>query len=131
MHKRQINELTDKWHRSAAEADLEPFFSYLAEDAMYLGTDASERWTKKEFFEFCKPYFDKGKAWDFKAKERHIYIKPELKTAWFDEVLDTWMGECRGSGVLIYENNTWKLIHYNLAVAVPNDIIRDYIDLIK
>ena len=26
---------------------------------------------------------------------------------WFDELLDTWMGICRGSGVIIMENKEW------------------------
>jgi len=54
-----------------------------------------------------------------------------MKTAWFEETLDTWMGDCRGSGVLIYQSSIWKIKHYNLAIAVPNDVVKDYIKLLK
>lgn len=127
----KINQLLDNWHKAAANADLENYFNKFTEDAVYLGTDDGERWTKQEFYKFCKPYFDKGKAWNFKPKNRHIYISETGKIAWFDEILDTWMGDCRGSGVLVYKNRKWKIKHYNLAVAVPNDIVKKYIKLLK
>ena len=129
--KETINHLLDDWHKAAANADLESYFSKMTDDAIYLGTDASERWTKDEFYKFCKPYFDKGKAWEFKAKNRTVYFSENYKTAWFEETLDTWMGECRGSGVLILKDKIWKIVHYNLAVAVPNKVIKEYIKLLK
>ena len=50
---------------------------------------------------FCKPYFDKGKAWDFKASNRIITYGADETIAWFDEDLDTWMRGCRGSGICV------------------------------
>ena len=126
-----INQLLNDWHKAATDADLENYFNKMTDDAIYLGTDASERWTKDEFYIFCKPYFDKGKAWDFKAKDRHVYFSENYKTAWFEETLDTWMGACRGSGILVYQNSECRIKHYNLAVAVPNDVVKDYIKLLK
>ena len=126
-----INNLLDNWHKAAADADLENYFNKMSDDAIYLGTDASERWTKDEFYKFCKPYFNKGKAWDFKPSNRHIYFSDDLKTAWFEETLDTWMENCRGSGILVFKENNWKIKHYNLAVAVPNDVVKDYVKLLK
>ncbi len=126
-----INQLLNDWHKAAADADLKNYFNKFTEDAIYLGTDANERWTKAEFYKFCKPYFDKGKAWNFKPSKRTVYFSEDYKTAWFDEILDTWMGDCRGSGVLVFQNSEWKIKHYNLAVAVPNDVIKDYIKLLK
>ncbi|MBS9766494.1 MAG: nuclear transport factor 2 family protein [Flavobacteriaceae bacterium] len=41
--------------------------------------------------------------------------------AWFDELLDTWMGICRGSGVLEKTAKGWKIRHYVLSVTVPNE----------
>ena len=129
--KQAIDELLTNWHKAAAEADLKGYFGKMTDDAIYLGTDASEHWTKEEFFKFCKPYFDKGKAWTFKAKSRTIYYSENSKIAWFDEVLETWMGDCRGSGVLVYNKKAgWKIKHYNLAVAVPNNVIKEYIKLL-
>ena len=51
------------------------------------------------------------------------------KTAWFEESLDTWMKECRGSGVLVYENASWKLSHYNLTVLIENEKVGKFIKL--
>ena len=91
--------------------------------SVFVGTDAGEVWTKKQFKTFSKPYFDKGKAWDFTAIDRNIYIDESGKIVWFDELLNTWMGICRGSGVLKKINNQWKIKHYVLSVTVPNDDI--------
>ncbi len=129
--KQSIDILLDNWHKAATNTDLENYFNKMTNDAIYLGTYASERWTKDDFYKFCKPYFDKGKAWNFKPKNRHIYVSGTGKIAWFDEILDTWMGNCRGSGVLVYKNRKWKIKQYNLAVAVPNDIIKNYVKLLK
>jgi hypothetical protein len=32
-----------------------------------------------------------------------------MQTAWFDELLDTQMKICRGSGILVKENKQWKI----------------------
>jgi hypothetical protein len=129
--KQSVNQLLDDWHNAAAVADLDAYFKKMSNDAIYLGTDISEKWNKNEFYNFCKPYFDKGKAWVFLPSKRTIYISQDFQVAWFEESLDTWMGSCRGSGVLLYENNEWKIVHYNLAVAVSNEIIKDYIKLLE
>ena len=71
---KDINTLLDNWHLAAANANLDAYFSVLDDKAIYIGTDPSERWTKAEFFNFCEPYFKKGKAWDFKAFDRKIYF---------------------------------------------------------
>ncbi|RLB48895.1 MAG: hypothetical protein DRI90_25030, partial [Deltaproteobacteria bacterium] len=42
--------------------------------------------------------------------------------AWFDEDLDTPnLGPARGSGVVIRRENRWLIVHYNLAITVPNE----------
>ena len=116
-----INRVLDDWHKSAAEANAKQYFEALTEDAVYIGTDATENWNKKAFEAFARPYFDQGKAWDFKPLERHIYLSKDKKTAWFDELLDTWMKVCRGSGVMVKVGNKWKIQHYVLSMTVPND----------
>ena len=119
--KAQINNTLDAWHKAAAEANYSNYFDALADDAIFIGTDATENWTKPAFQAFAKPYFDKGKAWNFTALERHIYISEDKKTAWFDELLDTRMKICRGSGVLVFINKQWKIKHYVLSMTIPND----------
>lgn len=124
-----INALLDNWHAAAAKADYNSYFDKIAADGHYIGTDAGENWDKTAFAAFSKPYFDKVKAWDFKALERHIYFSKDGKTAWFDELLDTWMKACRGSGVLEKEGKEWKIKHYVLSMTIPNDVTDQVIPL--
>ena len=116
-----VNTVLDNWHKAAAEAKFDNYMNAMTDDAIYIGTDATEDWNKKEFMTFAKPYFDKGKAWSFTALERHIYFDKSGKTAWFDELLNTQMKICRGSGVLVKINGEWKIKHYVLSMTIPND----------
>lgn len=127
---KELNVFIDNWHRAATEANGEAFFDAMAPDAVYIGTDASERWTKDQFISFAKPYFDKGKAWDFKPYDRDLHVTSNGDYARFSELLTTWMGVCRGSGMLRKTPTGWKIEQYHLAVTVPNGIIRDFISLI-
>jgi hypothetical protein len=126
-----IDSLINNWHLLASEADT-AFFNFMDSDAIYIGTDATERWTKKEFKAFAIPYFEKGKAWDFKPIERKIYFSGDKNLAWFNETLNTWMGVCRSSGVLEKDNfGNWKLKHYHLSCTVPNEKVKQFIELIN
>lgn len=120
-NKNEINTVLNRWHQAAGAANFKDYFSALTDDAIFIGTDATENWNKTEFEAFAKPYFDKGKAWDFTPIERHIFFSEDNKTAWFDELLDTHMKICRGSGVLVRINNTWKIKHYVLSMTIPNE----------
>jgi ketosteroid isomerase-like protein len=127
----KIQTTIDNWHIAAGEANFENYFELLTEDAIFIGTDAAELWNKTEFMAFSKPYFDQGKAWNFKAIQRNIYLDPSGNVAWFDELLDTWMQLCRGSGVLKKENGKWKIAHYVLSITIPNEEIDPVIALKK
>jgi hypothetical protein len=119
--KQQINTTLDAWHKAAAEANAKVYFGMMTDDAIYIGTDATENWDLKAFKAFAKPYFDRGKAWNFKALERHIYFDKSGKLAWFDELLNTQMKICRGSGVLVKIGKEWKIKHYVLSMTIPNE----------
>jgi len=111
----------DGFHAAAAAADEEKYFSYLAPDAVFLGTDATERWTKDEFRKWAHPYFARGKAWTYRSTSRWISFSPDRRLAWFDELLDNAsLGTCRGSGVLVATPDGWRIEQYNLAIMVPN-----------
>jgi hypothetical protein len=121
-----INSLLDQWHEAAATANFEAYFSSFAENAYFIGTDASERWNIPQFKTYAKPSFEKAPAWIFTPVERNIEVSPDGKIAWFDEVLtSTHLGVCRGSGVLVLENDTWKIKHYVLSLIVPNQHARE------
>ena len=127
--KEQINNILDSWHKAAAEANFNNYFDKLTDDSVFIGTDATENWNKKGFQEFAKPYFDKGKAWSFTALERNIYFSNDNKIAWFDELLDTQMKICRGSGVLLKTEKGWKIKHYVLSMTIPNDNTNEVIKI--
>lgn len=119
--KEAIAKFLDDWHKAASEANYKNYFDKMAESSVFIGTDATENWNKKEFETFSKPYFDRGRAWDFKALERNIYFSNDKKLVWFDELLDTQMKICRGSGILEKINGEWKIRHYVLSMTIPND----------
>lgn len=120
-----INDLLDNWHKAAAEANADQFFGSMTEDCIYLGTDATEKWKRDELRSWAASAFERETAWDFTPYEREVYSESN-DLAWFDEKLDTWMGECRGSGVVKRTPDGWKLKQYNLAVTISNDKIKDF-----
>ncbi|MEM6397637.1 MAG: nuclear transport factor 2 family protein [Bacteroidota bacterium] len=128
----RLNKLVDDWHVAAAEADSAAYFGAMAEESIFIGTDATEHWTRAEFIEFAAPYFAEGKAWDFTAMERHLFISPDSKLVYWDELLDTWMGPCRGTGIAERQyDGSYLIMHYTLSVTVPNDQIQGFIELTK
>lgn len=127
--KTEINAVLDAWHKAAADAEFDAYFSKMTDDAIFIGTDAVENWQNKEFKAFSKPYFDKGKAWSFTALERNVFLSAYGDIAWFDELLDTQMELCRGSGVVKKVGDTWKIAHYVLSIAVPNDNVKEVVTL--
>lgn len=126
-----IGNVLDAWHQAAARADFDTYFGYMTPNAVFIGTDATEYWTGDGFKEFAKPYFDRGKAWRFTSVDRHVYVNEAGTLAWFDELLDTQMELCRGSGVLEKIGDSWKIAHYVLSIAVPNDNVNELIALKK
>ncbi|MFN7958586.1 MAG: nuclear transport factor 2 family protein [Holophagaceae bacterium] len=115
----------DDWHLAAAQADERRYFAHLAEGAVFLGTDATERWTKAAFQVWAHPIFQRGRAWSFRATRRSITLSGDGLTAWFDEDLDTPnLGPSRGSGVLTWEKGHWLIRQYNLSVPIPNALMK-------
>jgi len=118
----QINALLDSLNATAARADYNAYFDLYASDAIFTGTDATERWEKPAFMQWAKPYFDKGKAWNFSALQRHVYLDSTGELAWFDELLRTQMKICRGSGVVVKQGDDWKIKQYILSITMPNAV---------
>ncbi|MEW6366357.1 MAG: nuclear transport factor 2 family protein [Acidobacteriota bacterium] len=123
---KELDTFLTAWHRAAAEADEELYFGSLAPDAVFLGTDSTERWVKPEFENWAMPYFQRPSAWVFYAESRHIFLSDDGNTAWFDELLHSesyWT--CRGSGVLTRMAQGWKIRQYNLAFTIPNEVTNE------
>lgn len=121
--KPEISKMLDGFNGAAANADFKTYFDYFADESTFIGTDATEVWDKKAFMDWAKPYFDKKTTWNFTSLKRNIYFSKDGKLAWFDELLDTQMKICRGSGVLEKINGQWKIKQYVLSMTIPNDVV--------
>ena len=122
VQKKNVSKVLDDLNTFAAAADFKNYFNLFATESMFIGTDATEVWNKKEFMDYSKPHFDKGKAWNFTSLKRNISFSSDGKYAWFNELLDTQMKLCRGSGVLEKIGNQWKIKQYVLSQTIPNDV---------
>lgn len=127
-----VTGVLDTLHRAASEADGTTYFSLFADDAVYMGTDASERWSVDEFKAFAEPYFSKGRGWTYEVKDRHISVATDGATAWFDEILwNKSYGTCRGTGVLVRIDGVWRIAQYHLTIPIPNEIAKDVVGQIR
>jgi ketosteroid isomerase-like protein len=110
----------DDWHLAAAQSEEERYFSHLAPEAVFLGIDEQERWSKEEFRKWAQPGFQAHQIWNFTPTRRTIAISPSGEAAWFDELLDTTsMGRARGVGVLVKSGGTWLIAQYSLSLPIP------------
>ena len=126
-----VSAVLNDWHRAAAQADEARYFAHFTPDAVFMGTDATERWTRDAFRTWARPYFTKGQAWTFTPGERHVSFSKDGAVAWFDEALATTnMGPARGSGVLVKSGSGWKIAQYNLSVPIPNELLKDFVERI-
>ena len=123
QEQKEVISMLDSFNVAAANADYNTYFNFFTDYAVFTGTDATERWNKKEFMVWAKPFFDKKTTWHFTALERHIYFNKTGTLAWFDELLNTQMKICRGSGVLVKEDNGWKIMQYILSTTIPNEVM--------
>ena len=124
--------MIDGWHAAAARADEDAYFGAMTEDAVFLGTDATERWDKAAFRTYAHPHFAKGKAWSFQATRRDVILAEGGRLAWFDEDLATPnLGPARGSGVVRNDDGAWRIAHYNLAITVPNERFGEVKELLE
>ncbi len=119
--KKQVNAFVDEWHDDAANA-RPAYFDKIAPHGIYIGTDKTELWNREQFKAWSKRFFDRKSAWSFKATKRNVYFAPDKKFIWFDELLDTQMGVCQASGVIRKTDKGFEIEHYQLSIAVPNEV---------
>ncbi len=116
-----VDALIDGLHQDAHEGNFQTYFDRYTPDAVFLGTDKSERWTIEEFKVYAEPAFEDGHGWTYLVKERNW--EGDGNTRWFDEVLvNEKLGHCRGTGVVELIDGEWKIAHYALTMLVPNAI---------
>jgi ketosteroid isomerase-like protein len=127
-----ITNVLNSFHQAAADAQAKPYFNLLSQNAIFLGTDASERWSKEEFKAFVVPYFSKGTGWLYTPTKRNINLLKQGQVAFFDELLfNKIYGNCRGTGVLIKTDQGWKISQYNLSIPMPNGLAKALVKQIK
>jgi hypothetical protein len=128
---RAVNAFVDEWHDDAAHARM-AYFDKIAPDGVYIGTDKHELWHRDEFKAWAKRFFERKSAWSFKAVRRNVYASPDKSFIWFDEILDTPnMGPCMASGVIRKTAKGFEILHYQLSMAVPNEVGGQVTKLVK
>lgn len=129
---KDVGTVLDRFHGAAAQADGKTYFDLFAPEGVFLGTDATERWTVDEFKAYAMPFFARGKGWSYTPRNRHVDLAPSGDVAWFDELLDnSSYGECRGSGVLRKIGTSWKIVQYHLTIPVPNALADKVVEMIR
>ena len=134
-----VARLLDGWHYDAATGDFEGYFAAMTADAVFIGTDASERWEGAEFRAFAEPYFDGPTtfgdgAWTYEPTERWIVAGGVPGVVWFEERLRSpKYGVCRGTGVALRDasDGAWRIAQYALTFPVPNGVAGDVIERIR
>ena len=129
-----ISQTLDRLHAAAARADGRAYFDLFASDAVFIGTDASERWTMDQFRAYALPLFAQGKGWTYTPRSRHVTVAriPCSCIAWFDEILDSASyGTSRGTGMLTLTPFGWKIEQYALTFPIPNDLAKEMTGKIK
>jgi hypothetical protein len=121
-----IRHTLDVWHEAAARSDEVAYFALMTRDSIFLGTDATERWSRDAFRAYAHAPFSEGRGWHMRAVRRDVEIATGPihagSVAWFDEDLETVnLGPARGSGVLVRDDLGWRIAQYNLAITVPNE----------
>lgn len=115
--------MLDDFHDAAAKADEDRYFAHFHPRGLFLGTDASERWTLEEFKAFAMPYFQRDTAWTYEPRQRRVDVSDDGQWAWFDEALvNAKYGLCRGTGTLQRVGSDWKIVQYHLTMPIPNDL---------
>jgi len=128
----KVNKVLDSLHQFASDANFDNYFSLYSDNAIFIGTDATEVWTINAFKAYAQPHFSKGRGWTYTPHSRHIYFSDNRDVAWFDELLDNdSLGVTRGTGVLVLENNEWKVSQYHLTIPVPNALADSVAEQIK
>jgi hypothetical protein len=61
-----------------------------------------------------------------------VYASQDKSFIWFDEILDTPnMGPCMASGVIRKTAKGFEILHYQLSMAVPNEVGGQVTKLVK
>jgi ketosteroid isomerase-like protein len=128
----EIEAVLDDYHAAAAEGDVERMLGHIAPDAVLLGTDATERWTRESFEQLVRPAMAGGARIVNVPSSQNIVVSASDGIAWFDERLERHeFGEMRGTGVLRRTTDGWKIVQFHTALTVPNEAFRDVVKIVR
>ena len=82
-----VGVVLDNLHLYASQASGKKYIDLFSEDAVFFGTDISERWPKEDFRTYAMGRFKTGVGWTYYMKERNIFFSDDGRTAWVDEIL--------------------------------------------
>lgn len=118
-----VDSVLSALHQAASAADWDRYFGLYTPDAVFFGTDATERWNLDAF----RGYASNSTGWTYLMTERHVFVDADGNTAWFDERLrNARYGESRGTGVLVKGDSGWKITQYNLTFPIPNNLAVEF-----
>lgn len=128
----KVDDVLNAFHTAASQADGTRYFALLDDKGVFIGTDASERWTKQAFEQYAMPYFNAGKGWTYVPTERQVTVSEGGEVAWFHELLENQKyGQCRGTGVLVKTPAGWRIAQYHLTIPIPNDLSLSLVEMIR
>jgi hypothetical protein len=142
---RTVDETLDQLHTAASNANIEKYFDCFTSDGYFIGTDATERWSIPQFYDYTKPHFDQGHGWTYTTMSRNISYhnvatdESSPSVAWFDELLHhDRFGTTRNSGVMILvcidqekQEYVWKVAQYHLTIPIPNHCVDTVVKIIE
>ncbi|MEX0692754.1 MAG: nuclear transport factor 2 family protein [Gemmatimonadales bacterium] len=131
---RNVSHVLDSLHAHAAAANGQAYFALFAPEAVFFGTDITERWTLEQFRGYAMGRFDQGTGWTYilRPGTRNVEFDPSGTVAWFDEILDNAnYGETRGTGVIRLVDGAWRIAQYHLTIPVPNDLASRVVGMIR
>lgn len=123
-----VDRVLSDLHRLASEGNFDAYFELLTDDAVFMGTDATERWSVEDFRSFAAA----SPGWTYHMTQRHVFVAADGRTAWFDERLDNARyGDTRGTGVLVKTDAGWKIAQYHLTIPMPNALAGEFVERIR
>ena len=129
--KAAIDNLLTRFRQAAADANGEAYFGCLDPEGVFFGTDENERFTYQSLKKTFMPYFEQGVGWKHQVLKRNIYLGPNNQFGWFDEITHREkVGNLRTTGVVRNTENGWKIVQYNVAFVVPNEVATEVAEII-
>ena len=115
--KREIAAVLDSMHEGFQKKDFKELENCLTEDGLYLGTDPSQTWSKKQLTEYYDSHVDDSAIVSYNLVSRNILLSRNNNSAIaIEQFFSGRISEkvmIRGVARLIYRDNEWKINFYS------------------